>query len=994
MGKLSDLGKKYGSSSSETDITPTSVTEEQLDSVITETELPDNIVDDVLLPMSWVNISKIVYEQGIFPIDTLSILYSAIHDSCKSVALLILKEKFGKVNLYLGVRDKENNSNFVSKYILQKALKGLLPGVAFENIQVQSRDQSLNKKVATVAGIPSLRNDKKTKFAQGIERLINASVDIPSYSIILIADSISDKYIISKICSLEKQYSDLSVKSELTTTTSESKTHTNSESTTNGSNTSESKSYNRTSNASTTISTAKSKSNGGSLGFIAGANSSESITNTDSATNGKSDSEGGSSSIGKSDSHSITTGGNSTEGSSQQVKFEDKTIKEQLKVIDKEITRLVSSKRSGLWEFNAFFVADNSLSVQALASLYKGLIVGSESQDKSIKVTVFDDVDCQQILEGVSNINIPVNIKSGIFLNSDELAICMNLPQTSVPGILVCEQVSFGRNIHCKGKDPVETISLGCLHHLGSDDSKNQIEFDVNLLTSHVFVSGTTGSGKSNALYLLLSELKKRGKKFMVIEPAKGEYKTVFGSHHDVSVYGVLPGFGNILKLNPFSFPKDIHVEEHIDRLIDIFNACWPMYAAMPSVLKAAVSNAYSSCGWDLITSKSEFGVFPTIDDVIRELSDYINQSEYSADSKGDYKGALQTRLEGLTYGIIGNIFNKGDIPSNILFDSNVIVDLSRVGSSETKSLIMGLLILKLNEYRISSCKESNKELQHITVLEEAHNLLKATSSTQSLETSNLAGKSVEMIASAIAEMRTYGESFIIADQSPALLDRSVIRNTNTKIVFALPDFEDREVAVTSFCLTDAQAGELTKLPTGIATVFQKGWEEPILAHFNKFEADSNYSANTENPTYMVERASSEEQETMNNDEIISQLVNIIYNGFTQQNKIYINELDSAIRNANISGYAKYNLLSKIHTFELNPDSYAEMMVYLIGIDLFMKASMEKEIKAFEKIIRNGIIKIIGNNDRLDTLINAYIKGCSNMNALPFYETWLLRINK
>ena len=60
--------------------------------------------------------------------------------------------------------------------------------------------------------------------------------------------------------------------------------------------------------------------------------------------------------------------------------------------------------------------------------------------------------------------------------------------------------------------------------------------------------------------------------------------------------------------------------------------------------------------------------------------------------------------------------------------------------------------------------------LQHITVLEEAHNLLRRTSTEQSQESSNLQGKSVEMLTNAIAEMRTYGEGFIIADQAPGLL--------------------------------------------------------------------------------------------------------------------------------------------------------------------------------------------------------------------------------
>lgn len=110
-----------------------------------------------------------------------------------------------------------------------------------------------------------------------------------------------------------------------------------------------------------------------------------------------------------------------------------------------------------------------------------------------------------------------------------------------------------------------------------------------------------------------------------------------------------------------------------------------------------------------------------------------------------------------------------------------MLIDLSRVGSTETKALIMGILILKLQEHRIACSDEPNSDLHHVTVLEEAHNLLKRTSTEQSSETANLLGKSVEMLANSIAEMRTYGEGFIIADQSPGLLDMSVIRKTNNK---------------------------------------------------------------------------------------------------------------------------------------------------------------------------------------------------------------------
>ncbi len=212
----------------------------------------------------------------------------------------------------------------------------------------------------------------------------------------------------------------------------------------------------------------------------------------------------------------------------------------------------------------------------------------------------------------------------------------------------------------------------------------------------------------------------------MVVEPAKGEYKQVFGSDEDVAVFGTNPTITPLLKINPFSFPEGIHILEHLDRLVELFNVCWPMYAAMPAVLKKAIEQAYQDCGWDLISSVNTYSktIFPTFADVLRTIREIIDSSEYDNDNKGAYKGALLTRLESLTTGIYQLMFTEDEISSEKLFDENVIVDLSRLGSSETKSLIMGLLILKMQEYRMVSSQGMNQQLRHVTVLEEAHNLL------------------------------------------------------------------------------------------------------------------------------------------------------------------------------------------------------------------------------------------------------------------------------
>ncbi len=135
----------------------------------------------------------------------------------------------------------------------------------------------------------------------------------------------------------------------------------------------------------------------------------------------------------------------------------------------------------------------------------------------------------------------------------------------------------------------------------------------------------------------------------------------------------------------------------------------------------------------------------------------------------------------------------------------------------------------------------SNAGLKHITVLEEAHNLLRRTSSEQSQDSSNLQGKSVEMLANAIAEMRTYGEGFIIADQAPGLLDMAVIRNTNTKIIMRLPDQSDRELVGRAANLNDDQITELAKLDTGVTAVYQNHWLEPVLCKVERMSEGAPY---------------------------------------------------------------------------------------------------------------------------------------------------------
>lgn len=534
------------------------------------------------------------------------------------------------------------------------------------------------------------------------------------------------------------------------------------------------------------------------------------------------------------------------------------TIKHTLEVLEDEMKRYEQSVALGMWDFAAYVLSEDVNVANNVAHTYVALTQGEKSYMSQASINLWrgdveDSKDTQEICKYLRELRHPLFglnpeiidqnptflvypsvVTATTLLSGKELAYSLNFPRKSISGLPVLECTEFGRNITTFNQQVEGSIALGNIFHMNHEELTS-VELDANSLASHTFITGSTGTGKSTTIYKLLTELLRQGIRFLVIEPAKGEYKHVFGNYQGISVYGTNPKKTELLKLNPFSFNSDIHVLEHIDRLIEIFNVCWPMYAAMPAVLKNAVEKSYVDCGWDLRNSINKYSecYYPTFKDVARNIKAIIDSSEYDAENKGAYKGSLLTRLESLTNGINGLIFTKAELSNELLFDSNVIIDLSRVGSSETKSLLMGILVLKLQEYRMST-SGMNESLKHVTVLEEAHNLLKRTSFEQSSESSNLLGKSVEMISNAIAEMRTYGEGFIIADQAPALLDMSAIRNTNTKIIMRLPDESDRELVGRSANLNDEQIKELARLPRGVAAIYQNEWIEPVLCKISK----------------------------------------------------------------------------------------------------------------------------------------------------------------
>ena len=774
--------------------------------------------------------TKMVSEKKESVIDKFVTVLNAAY-SCSATVVTLISGHKDCTDYYLGVVSKDISQQSQSIETQSETLKGVLtgnfPGLEVAKISGDNKKRLLNNAFAydyitSISGITSIRNEKDNsyeKFVQGIEHLVD-SLQGREYSIVVIADPVSSEEIAIAKLGYESLYTQLSpfLKTSVSFNESESitltQTHTDGVTESIGESTSLTQNYSKTSGWSetSTIGTNKTKNTGQLVGTVVGAgigiaatvltggaaapavaaiaaasyaggqlggaagsgligtkgkNLSQSTTENGSTTESSGETVSKNSSRAVQNSKSVSEAEGTTHGKTIQFTNENKTVKNLLAMIDKQVERLQKCESYGAFNCATYVISSDSETNAIVSSGYNALMRGDNSgiQASNINNWNVGTVDGKRIKEYLKKFSHPlftnptneeVFLSPASVVNSYELAVSMGLPKKSISGLPVFEMASFGRSVFETdvNKERVSEINLGSIFHMGSVQGSN-VDLNLKSLSMHTFITGSTGSGKSNTVYQLLRELNKKKVTFLVIEPAKGEYKHVFGNG-DAKVYGTNPFVSPLLKINPFKFADGVHVLEHIDRLIEIFNVCWPMYAAMPAVLKDSVERAYIDAGWDLGCSVNKYSndLFPTFTDVLRELNIVMYESAFSDEVRDNYIGSLATRIRSLTNGIYGKIFANDELGDTVLFDENVIVDLSRVGSVETKSMIMGILVMRLQEYRMNS-GVMNADLRHITVLEEAHNLLKRTSTEQNSESSNLLGKSVEMLSNAIAEVRT-----------------------------------------------------------------------------------------------------------------------------------------------------------------------------------------------------------------------------------------------
>lgn len=724
--------------------------------------------------------------------------------------------------------------------IIKSAIEGNFNGSVVESLSKDEIDTIMNgatiyTDAGLITGVPSMNEKEvgeKTDF-QGIDRLINSMLGL-EWRLVVVCTRVQQKGIGALRNEIRDLYNYLSVYAKQTIQQSANS----------GENYSESTNYSKADGTQSGYSTTTGRNKGWSKGTSDGDGSGYSTSHGTSGGESASKTKTGGTSETITKGTGENKGWNKGRGTAVTVEMSNKYAQEWMKYIDEElIERYKLGASKGLFLTSVYYMATKPSDANRLGAGLLSLFQGSKATNCPLSLQKIDVTKNRAMLRLFQNSYTMPSIVSAdslalksrphgnggvglsTYMTAAEVALFAGLPQNEVPGLALTESVHFGLNERDLNKrDASGEIKLGCMVQNGRELKNLPFAIPRSSLNKHVFVAGVTGSGKTTTCHKMLTEA---DMPFLVIEPAKTEYRRLINEDEDIIVFTL----GNVhaapLCLNPFEMLDSEILSSHIDMLKATFTSAFPMEASMPQILEEAMYNCYKKKGWNIQTGAykgSGDDKFPILSDLLHELNMVVEEKKFGRELEGNYKGSLVSRVSHLTVGAKGSMLNcLRSTDFRALANKKVILELEAVKSPEDKAFLMGLILARLSE-TVKAEHADDNDYRHITLVEEAHRLL----SKPDIGDSGARKAAVETFADLLAEVRKYGESLIIVDQIPNKLAPDVLKNTNTKIIHKILARDDKEAVGDCMLMDDKQKAYLSALETGSAIVFNEYTDKPV----------------------------------------------------------------------------------------------------------------------------------------------------------------------
>lgn len=365
-------------------------------------------------------------------------------------------------------------------------------------------------------------------------------------------------------------------------------------------------------------------------------------------------------------------------------------------------------------------------------------------------------------------------------------------------------------------------IKLG--NYLDTPNDQEPAQFDAQQLAKHGLIVGVPGSGKTTAMFNILHQLWQNEIPFIVLEPAKTEYralKKLDAFKEDLLVFTLGDEGVSPFRFNPMEVLPGIKLENHISRLQSCFVGAFDLFDPLPIFLEQAIRRTYAEAGWYDDSIGGEEGVeTPTLSDLVRSADYIIENSGFDPKMKSDFKASLLERLNSLRRGSKGRMLDtKQSIPYEELMAAPIVLELDSLNGDE-KSLLMMFLLTYVFEY-CKAFRKSGSPIKHLLVVEEAHNLIGNNGGNENR--ADPSAKAIELFINMLAEMRALGQGILIADQLPTAIAPQAVKQTNVKLLMRVTALDDRQEIGNTMDLNEEQMRNVVYFKTGHAYVFHEG---------------------------------------------------------------------------------------------------------------------------------------------------------------------------
>ena len=758
--------------------------------------------------------------------------------------LFLLQRAGGATSIFIGV-NAPNAKEAESR--CKTALSNCMPGIVIEDLNSSQKIEMLNglltyQDTGAITGIPSFRKDTQYSVLQTLDQLAFGVRDIHGndvdFSLLVVAEPMNDVVISDTIAKFQQLGSEIHSEVKQNITEQEG--------------------------------TYSARSNNVSFGMGTLLNTAAAVLPAAIPGVGSLLSMAALAGVGLQHGRSNTISYSKSTGTEYLNKFAQYTEK----LTDMHCERLRNGRNLGFWDVGIYVLGAAERNVTTVLGMLRSIYSGDKSYIEPIRIHRFSRSNNAAVIMKTFNliplINPQMQSEAGeewhilgkpyqylsTPLNTQELSLITSLPRKDVPGLrFVKTAVRFANN---PGEtDSKDSIIIGKIKDTGIIQ-KNDYKIDVNALGRHSLIVGGTGCGKTTTCKTIINAVLNRNIPVLIIEPAKDEYVrwaiAQKKAGKEISIF--MPGIKTFederieqLKLNPFqpAAIKDAEIDmlTRCEQLTALINASLPVSDVLPVIIDETFFNYLKSqsFGDDFLQGEmKQQANYPKLEGVLPVGRKLLKNRGYSEEVTNGLAAALETRFSYLTRGKRGDILNVfHSTPWEKLFDKPAVINLSKIANPKDRALIMSILMLSLYEYRVSAYtynknyqkRAQNNELLHLTVVEEAHNVL--TKPGADLQgTGNPQQVVADLFSNMLSEIRSYGEGLMIVDQVPTKLISDVIKNTNYKIAHRMTAPDDCKIMSAALALRNDQEDIIPTLSQGDIIVSSDNDDAALWVKVNK----------------------------------------------------------------------------------------------------------------------------------------------------------------